>query len=204
MMHLLLAVFLLFSLVPDSGALRIKSFGINTLDEIDDLGCDEAQAIIWNDTLAVWECDFAGGDIVLKTVEELRTNDDVLSDDAQLKFNLVRNTTFTIQGVLIYTADTTVPNVSVSFHSPDGSTMTISVIAGEGNVNVAQHLYQISQDPANFDIAGNAFAHLQVSGIIISGDVGGEFAVHWAQQNSNATPTRAVIGSFINFRRFRP
>ena len=203
MRNLAICLLALFLTLPAS-ALRIKSFGINTLDEIDDLGCDEAQAVIWNDTLKQWECDFAGGDIVLKTVDESVADSDVLQDDDELFFSLLANTTYTITGVLIYTSATTVPNVQVAFESPDISTMSISIIAGEGNVNVSQQLYRESNIPKNFDIASGAFAHLRLNGVIIMGSQEGIFRVRWSQQVSGGTATVGVSGSFINFRRFRP
>lgn len=203
-MRLLFAVLFLLSQAFPAHAIRVKSFGINTLDEIADLNCDEAQAIIWNNTLAQWECDFAGGDISLKTANESITNSTVLQEDDELFFGLVAHTTYTVQGVLIYTSAVTNPDVTVAFEVPTAATMTISVIAGEGNVNVGQKLYQESGVGQDFDIAANDFAHLQISGVVITGDNAGDFMVKWAQQQVHATPTIGVTGSFINFRRFRP
>jgi hypothetical protein len=138
---------------------------------------------------------------VFKTVDETKTSDSTLNDDAALLFAMLASSTYVFRSLVIFVT-TAVADFKWRHNGPASPTLVSitrrNIIAGGTSIS------QIAEDTAYSaaDIALAASAGTGVfwcEGIITNGVNAGNFALRWAQNTLDASNTTVLAGSYIEY-----
>ena len=141
----------------------------------------------------------AGGGFstVFKTADEIITSDDTLTDDADLQFEVDKNSVYAYKMVLLMSSSVNA-DFKYFWTGPVGATMSWFEDQ-DSNVGVTAKTIT-TQD--NMNGAGVAVLTIQwPEGLIITGANAGILNFQWAQLTSEATNTTLRKGSWILFKK---
>lgn len=143
--------------------------------------------------------------IVYKSSSSLVVNNSTtLVDDDSLVIAAIANTTYIIEGLVIYTS-TSVADFKCTIAAPSGSTGGWSSSGVSGNSGLNQATGSSSAltalgTTASFGGAGtSSFTAVRLFAVVNTGSSSGNIRLQWAQATAEATNTTVVKGSFLKY-----
>ena len=142
----------------------------------------------------------SGFEFVAKTVDETIDDDDVLSDDAELFFNMNANSVYQFF-MFLFVNGHGIPDFQWAFVGPAGATGKIGFGGWSSTGDIANRALGVSSGNITMNIAN---ATMYLSGIITTGATPGLLNFQWAQfLASVGNDTTVQRDSSIQFRRLQ-
>jgi hypothetical protein len=142
-----------------------------------------------------------------KTASQSVTNSTTLQDDTHMQLSVTANSTYRLEGYLIFNGAASAANLKMGWSAPSGATLdwigtgqnaTATTTSGPVITNsqtIASNTYQLGTIGTGTNMAA------LIKGLLIVGGTGGTFKLQWAQATANATATTMVQNSHIELRR---
>jgi hypothetical protein len=142
-----------------------------------------------------------------KTATESVTSSTVMQDDDHLTLTVADNAIYQVEMVVRYdgASGTGVGELKMQFVMPAGAGFT-GLLHGHqfAAIDNTGDLIQAVLDGAVMQTGtrgASTFLAAHVVGMLVVGTTAGTFKLQWAQDSSNATPTRLIVGSHLSLRR---
>jgi hypothetical protein len=137
-----------------------------------------------------------------KTSNESVTSSTTNQADDQLFVPVQANAVYVVLCVLAYTG-ATAGDLKVLFRVPSGGGFqgmgTTLVVGAASQQDIQSMPYGVASEVWGCLGAGTSYG--KVDGLLTTAGTAGDFAIDWAQNTSNATPTTIQAGSFLSLLR---
>lgn len=138
--------------------------------------------------------------VAVKTANETVNNTATVQADDELTLSLEANTTYLIDGFVVYNSGTT-PDIRFAFTVPTGSTLNWNVLGLLTNVATTDGSARFSANTNGTEkgIAGTGAsdAVAYIRGTITTGGTAGSLTLRWAQAVAEASDTTVKAGSYL-------
>jgi hypothetical protein len=132
---------------------------------------------------------------VRKGATQTVSSDTTTDNDSDLIISLEPDREYVIEGVIFASSTSATPDVKLAFSAPNGSTLDIAVIDAEAAKS--ELIQSPDTDSASIPLTATHPIAIQVSGTVKTGGAAGNFAVQWAQNQTNATAVGVLRGSYL-------
>lgn len=143
---------------------------------------------------------FSGLLEIRKPSDESVTSSTTLQDDDDLIVDLdTANATYFIEGLILASSSSDVPDIKIAFTVPSGATMDIAYISSRGSTfNHGELLETSGTASITIPIDNANVTVIMVRGTVKLGSTTGTLKLQWAQATSSATATTVKEGSFLH------
>lgn len=134
----------------------------------------------------------------VKTADETKTSDNTFADDAELKDMAVgASKRYFVEFMLLCNANAT-PDQKFQFVVPSGATFKALLCGEVGTLTNANMGGDPNTVTTSFIIIGDgADSYAMGWGLLITSTTAGNLDLQWAQNVSDANPTKLLAGSFV-------
>lgn len=191
---------------------KLNTSSIPIVSSTSDITTPYAGQIIFNTTDntlfrytgSAWVLFDANSQTLYKTANQSVTSSTTLVNDTHFAFSLVANVTYSMESCLI-TDGAAAGGLKMQFTGPAGAVMNwaaYGVNFGGGLADYDVVMQVMAQaTPRALGLNGATAMCAQPAGMIIMAGTAGTLNFKWAQQASNATATRVLIGSWMRVTR---
>jgi hypothetical protein len=137
-----------------------------------------------------------------KAAAESVTSSTVLQDDNDLQVQVAADSVYEVTGVL-YHDGSVAGDLKLQWGGPVGITFRWAAVSTEPAAASTADVQVVEADTTSTVVVGGSAVEFGavIRGLLTVGSTAGTFKLTWAQNASNATPTRLLAGSYICLRR---
>jgi len=132
---------------------------------------------------------------VRKSSSQSLVSSTVLQNDSQLSLSVEAGKTYIIEGLVIASSTSAMPDIKIAFVAPTGTTMSIGYIEAAGSSS-SGGILQASGIGGRASVPANNPAPIVIHGTIVVSTTG-TLQLQWAQNTSNANTMQVVKGSYL-------
>ena len=138
------------------------------------------------------------GELIIKSADESKTNDDTPAADSELNVSLDANSFYEVHIEMLFTSTSSSPDFQITFDEPDGFwNAMIFIQPGAGGT-----LEEFGRNDGFNGVLGgtinaNEVSRLTVQAFLRTGGSGGTFGVEWAQLSSQGVATTVQQDSYL-------
>lgn len=132
---------------------------------------------------------------VRKSATQTVTSDTTTDNDSELSISLFADREYVIDGVILASSTSGVPDIKTAFSAPSGAILDIAMIPS--SMRDIELIQASDTDTDGIPIFANRPIAIQVVGTVKTGASGGTLNFQWAQNSSNGNATAVLRGSYL-------
>lgn len=132
---------------------------------------------------------------VRKDGDQSVTSDAVTDNDDDLVIGLSASQVYRIDGIILAKSASSLPDIKLSFVVPTGSTMDIALTSS--TTRKAEIVQTSGTDTDGIPLIADEVVAIIVTGTVKTSTTAGTIALQWAQDQSSATATTVLRGSYL-------